>query len=92
MRRRLSTRCWLAATTIGRLATSMRSSPPIHENPYIAYCGNLQGRHIKEPGAKGCLLVSVEEGELLQVEFVANDALRWQMVEMYCDRATPAAN
>ncbi len=26
--------------------------------------------------------MSVEEGELLQVEFVANDALRWQMVEI----------
>ena len=36
----------------------------IAERPYIGYSGNTQGRHVRETGAKGCLLVSVEDGQL----------------------------
>ncbi len=59
-----------------------RSDPPLSQEPYIAYSGNLQGRHIKETGVKGCLLVTVEEGELQPVEFAATDTLRWQLVDI----------
>jgi exonuclease SbcD len=59
-----------------------RSEPALSHEPYVAYCGNLQGRHIKETGAKGCLLVSVADGESPQIEFVATDTLRWQLVEV----------
>ncbi len=59
-----------------------RSEPPLSQEPYVGYCGNLQGRHIKETGAKGCLLVAVDDGELQQVEFVPTDTLRWQRVEV----------
>jgi DNA repair exonuclease SbcCD nuclease subunit len=59
-----------------------RSVPPLHESPYIAYSGNLQGRHIRETGAKGCLVVTVDEGDLTAVEFVATDTVRWQTLEV----------
>jgi len=31
----------------------------LHERPHIAFCGNLQGRHIRESGAKGASLISI---------------------------------
>lgn len=43
----------------------------------IAYPGNLQGRHIRETGPRGALLVSAEGGEINEVERVEVDVLRW---------------
>jgi hypothetical protein len=54
----------------------------ISEDPYIAYSGNTQGRHIKEIGAKGCLLVSVDDGRHATVEFRATDVLRWHTIDL----------
>ena len=48
----------------------------------IAFPGNLQGRHIRETGAKGALLVSAEDGEVRSVEQVFVDVLRWHRVEV----------
>jgi exonuclease SbcD len=59
-----------------------RSQPPVLEEPFIAYSGNLQGRHINEPGPKGCLLATVEDNVVSQVEFIAVDTVRWQSVEI----------
>ncbi|MEK4685177.1 DNA repair exonuclease [Bacillus sp. FSL M8-0256] len=33
----------------------------LHEDPYIIYPGNVQGRHIKETGEKGCYLIQLSE-------------------------------
>jgi predicted phosphodiesterase len=49
----------------------------IAEHPHIAYPGNTQGRKVSETGAKGCLLVSVEDGQLAKVEFRPTDVVRW---------------
>jgi DNA repair exonuclease SbcCD nuclease subunit len=49
----------------------------IAERPFIAYSGNTQGRHVRETGAKGCLLVSVEDGQLASAEFRPTDVVRW---------------
>ena len=49
----------------------------IAERPHIAYSGNTQGRHVRETGPKGCLLVSVEDGQLASVQFRATDVVRW---------------
>jgi DNA repair exonuclease SbcCD nuclease subunit len=49
----------------------------ITERPYIAYSGNTQGRHVLETGAKGCLLVSIKDGQLTSVEFRPTDVVRW---------------
>ena len=62
-----------------------RSDPPIQETPFIAYSGNTQVRHANETVAKGCLLVSVEDGVLRDVEFQATDVLRWERVDIQLD-------
>lgn len=54
-----------------------RSHGPLSESPIVAISGNTQGRHIKENGAKGCLLVSVEDGQLTGMDFKETDTLRW---------------
>ncbi|MEX2168088.1 MAG: DNA repair exonuclease [Pirellulales bacterium] len=50
--------------------------------PTIAFAGNLQGRHIREPGAKGCLLVNVANDHRAQVRFKALDVFRWESIEL----------
>lgn len=51
------------------------------EQPRIVFPGNLQGRHAKETGAKGCELVTVEAGRI-EAEFVALDVVRWSQVSV----------
>ena len=43
----------------------------------IHYSGNLQGRHIRESGAKGCTLVSVDNNHQISMKFKATDVWRW---------------
>lgn len=54
------------------------------EQPRIVFPGNLQGRHAKETGAKGCELVTVEAGRI-EAEFVALDVVRWSQVSVSLD-------
>lgn len=49
----------------------------IAEDPHILYPGNIQGRHIRETGPKGCSLVRVEEGQVAEIEPRALDVVRW---------------
>ena len=50
--------------------------------PWIGFAGNLQGRHIKETGPRGCNLVTVAEDFSLTVEFRPLDVVRWEMVSV----------
>jgi DNA repair exonuclease SbcCD nuclease subunit len=59
-----------------------RSDPPIREEPFIAYSGNTQGRHIRETGPRGCLLNTVDHGELVNFEFMETDVLRWHLADV----------
>jgi DNA repair exonuclease SbcCD nuclease subunit len=52
------------------------------EDPYIVYPGNLQGRHIREPGAKGACLVSVDDDGSVEIEHIAFDVARWALVSI----------
>jgi DNA repair exonuclease SbcCD nuclease subunit len=54
----------------------------LQQRPWIVFPGNLQGRHIRETGAKGCSLVTVEEGRIVAVEHRAIDTLRWALLEV----------
>ena len=54
----------------------------VSEEPWIIYPGNLQGRHVRESGAKGCTLVTVDDGELVSQEHRALDVLRWMRLEI----------
>lgn len=49
---------------------------------YILFPGNLQGRHIKETGPKGCSLITAQDGEIERVEHLAQDVLRWETLEI----------
>ena len=49
----------------------------VTQEPWIVFPGCLQGRHIRETGAKGCVMVSVTDGEVSSVDPVALDVLRW---------------
>ena len=50
----------------------------VERDPWIVYPGCIQGRHIKETGQKGCMLVHVDELFLAKVEKVCLDVLRWE--------------
>ncbi|MBI9092779.1 MAG: DNA repair exonuclease [Desulfobacterium sp.] len=49
----------------------------VSEDPWIVFPGNIQGRHIKETGAKGATLVTVEEGRIVGVVAHELDVLHW---------------
>jgi len=60
----------------------------LHEaGPAIHFPGNIQGRHIRETGAKGCLVVEVGEDRSVDAEFVPLDVVRWARVEADCSEA-----
>ncbi|NKB82317.1 MAG: phosphoesterase [Nitrospirales bacterium] len=46
-------------------------------HPTIIYPGNSQGRHPREPGPRGCVLVNVRETGQVQYELVPVDVVRW---------------
>jgi exonuclease SbcD len=47
------------------------------DDPLAVFPGCIQGRHIRETGPKGCVLVSVEPGHPAVVEFHTLDVVRW---------------
>ena len=47
------------------------------DDPWVVFPGALQGRHVRETGAKGCTLVKVEEGRVASVEQRELNVLRW---------------
>jgi DNA repair exonuclease SbcCD nuclease subunit len=57
----------------------------------IAYPGNLQGRHIRECGAHGALLVSAEHGEICALERLEVDVLRWHALDVDISQADGAS-
>ncbi len=52
--------------------------------PWVVYPGNTQGRHIREMGAKGCTLVTVED-EAISQRFIALDVMRWDTLTLDID-------
>ncbi len=52
------------------------------EDPLIVYPGNIQGRHIRETGAKGCYIVSVDDQGRCELEFTPLDVMRWERCEV----------
>lgn len=52
------------------------------EQPPVVFPGNLQGRHIRETGPKGCMLVSVDGRGSASLQFEALDVLRWALCKV----------
>jgi DNA repair exonuclease SbcCD nuclease subunit len=46
--------------------------------PAVIFSGNTQGRHIRESGPKGCMVVTVDQQHRLQPELHALDVFRWE--------------
>lgn len=59
----------------------------VSSDPWIVYPGCTQGRHIREPGARGCTLVTVEDERVVKVEHRDLDVLRWAMCRVALDEA-----
>ncbi len=53
----------------------------------IAFPGNLQGRHIRECGPRGALLVTAEAGEITDLERFEVDVLRWHALDVDISQA-----
>jgi predicted phosphodiesterase len=62
----------------------------VHEAPFIVYPGNLQGRHVRETGAKGATLIEVKGGAVSALSHVPLDVLRWAEVEVDVSSARTA--
>ncbi len=81
-----------APTTVERLATKgyhywalghVHKRVTVCEDPWIVFSGNIQGRHARELGPKGCLVVEGDaEGIRSAPEFVATDVARWAHLSM----------
>lgn len=52
------------------------------EEPWVVFPGNLQGRHARERGAKGAMLLHVEAGRVARLEQLVLDTVRWEHVEV----------
>jgi DNA repair exonuclease SbcCD nuclease subunit len=52
----------------------------IQQSPWIVFPGNLQGRHIRETGPRGAVLVSADDSGVHTVDRVLVDSLRWEIV------------
>jgi exonuclease SbcD len=53
----------------------------LYQKPYIVFPGNLQGRHVRETGAKGCVMVEVTE-QKTTLSHHALDVLRWEICSL----------
>ena len=51
----------------------------------IVFPGNTQGRHIREEGEKGCMLVTVDDRGVAQLTFRPLDVFRWQECKIPAD-------
>ena len=56
----------------------------VGQDPWIVFPGNLQGRHIRETGPRGAMLVRVDSGVIASVEFQELDVVRWQLLRLDC--------
>ena len=54
----------------------------VARDPFVVFSGCIQGRHIRESGPKGCVIVTVEDDIVKKVETICLDVLRWTQTEI----------
>ena len=54
----------------------------LNKEPLIVFPGNIQGRHIRETGPKGCSMVTVDDRGAVSEEFVELSVMRWELLEI----------
>lgn len=59
----------------------------LSEEPWVAFPGNLQGRHIRESGPKGAYLVEISANGVEAVTHRALDVVRWETTSVDATRA-----
>jgi DNA repair exonuclease SbcCD nuclease subunit len=59
----------------------------LQQSPWVVFSGNLQGRHIREIGPRGAVLVTADETGVRRVERLLVDVLRWHVVDVDASRA-----
>jgi DNA repair protein SbcD/Mre11 len=64
----------------------------LHQNPHVVFCGNLQGRHVRETGRKSACLVTVEGGQVTDVASIEADVVRWTNVSVAVDGSSSPAD
>ena len=60
----------------------------LKEDPMILFPGNIQGRHARETGNKGCSIVSYEGQKIVEFEHYDLDVVRWSMLRVDAAAAT----
>lgn len=58
-------------------------------DPHIVFPGNIQGRNVRETGPKGAALIEVVDRQIVSVEPVELDVIRWSRLEVDCGEADP---
>ncbi len=59
-----------------------RENRAIDDSCPIVFSGNTQGRSVRECGAKGCVLVELDEGHPAKLTFHSLDVCRWHICEL----------
>lgn len=59
----------------------------LHERPHVVFCGNLQGRNIRETGPKGACIVSVKDGAVDEISTVHCSVVHWARLNVPADTA-----
>lgn len=59
----------------------------VREEPWVVFPGNIQGRHIRETGPKGCMLVEEQDGRIVRVEHRELGVMRWAVTVVDAGRA-----
>jgi exonuclease SbcD len=54
----------------------------LNDNPLIIFPGNIQGRHIRETGPKGCSLITVDDRLQVTEEFCELAVMRWDLLNV----------
>jgi len=60
----------------------------VSTQPHIVFPGNIQGRSVREVGPKGALIVDVVDREVVSVNPVELDVVRWAIVDVDCTFAS----
>jgi DNA repair protein SbcD/Mre11 len=50
--------------------------------PVVVFPGCIQGRHVKETGPKGCVLVAIRDGSPVETAFHPIDVIRWESLHL----------
>ncbi len=59
----------------------------VSQEPWVVFPGNLQGRNKRETGAKGAVLVQVDDEHKVRIEHLPVDVLRWHEARVDASQA-----